>query len=286
MFFPVYIIGDSIDIIEMSKALLIGINYIGSPAELRGCINDVLNVRKLLLEIGFDDSNVAVMTEAADNADKIPTTANIVTGLQWLCANATKDSDLFLHYSGHGTTITDSGNDEEDRKDEAICPVDNGYISDDYLRGLISGLPSGCRFTAIMDCCHSGTIFDLKYVCGGNIGAKNNDLGRLNSCLLNINNNVETAADVMVLSGCKDNQYSMDATIEGKSQGALTYSFLQVVRKRVANSSNNLSIPCPQFITEVDNAIKHGKYEQIPQLSCGRSSNLALDFAPKRQKRE
>ncbi len=45
-------------------ALLVGINYIGTPNELSGCINDVIMVRKYLIEKrGYLDSNIVMMRE-------------------------------------------------------------------------------------------------------------------------------------------------------------------------------------------------------------------------------
>ena len=38
------------------KSLLIGINYFGTPHELRGCVNDANNVKKLVVSIGFPSS--------------------------------------------------------------------------------------------------------------------------------------------------------------------------------------------------------------------------------------
>jgi hypothetical protein len=53
--------------------------------------------------------------------------------------------------------------------DETICPVDfdrAGMITDDTIFNLIvAPLPSGCRLTAVMDCCHSGTGMDLPLIC-------------------------------------------------------------------------------------------------------------------------
>ena len=43
----------------IKKALLIGINYVGSEYELSGCINDVKNVRQFLTDnCKFSSSNI------------------------------------------------------------------------------------------------------------------------------------------------------------------------------------------------------------------------------------
>ena len=49
------------------KALLIGINYFGTNNELRGCINDVHNMRELLISQGFDKSNMVILTDDQRN---------------------------------------------------------------------------------------------------------------------------------------------------------------------------------------------------------------------------
>ncbi len=41
------------------KALLIGINYAGTSSALRGCINDVHNIRELLVSEGFQPKDMA-----------------------------------------------------------------------------------------------------------------------------------------------------------------------------------------------------------------------------------
>lgn len=45
--------------------------------------------------------------------------------------------------------------------DETILPSDfkqSGMIIDDEIHALlVQPLPNGCRLTAVMDCCHSGT---------------------------------------------------------------------------------------------------------------------------------
>lgn len=40
-----------------------------------------------------------------------------------------------------------------------------GVIVDDEMHAiLVHPLPAGCRLTAIMDCCHSGSALDLPYI--------------------------------------------------------------------------------------------------------------------------
>src|SRR3990172_1150399 len=113
------------------KALLIGINYIGTESELRGCINDVLNVKNFLMaEQGFKESEIRVMTEATDKKENIPIKANIIAAIAELVKDNGPESHLFLHYSGHGSWTYDRNNDEKDRRDESICPLDFRHSGD------------------------------------------------------------------------------------------------------------------------------------------------------------
>ena len=41
------------------KALLVGLNYIGTESELKGCINDVVNIKKLIMsDYGFLENEI------------------------------------------------------------------------------------------------------------------------------------------------------------------------------------------------------------------------------------
>ena len=60
-------------------ALLMGLNYRGSSAELSGCINDVLNTGNILKKIyGYKPQNILYMTD--DSVIK-PTLKNILEQL-------------------------------------------------------------------------------------------------------------------------------------------------------------------------------------------------------------
>ena len=159
------------------KALLIGINYFGQRGELRGCINDVNNIKRLITSNGFreDSAHMRILTDDSRNGSMHPTRRNIIEGMNWLVSGAQPNDSLFLHYSGHGSQTEDTDSDEVDGYDETIVPVDSksaGQIVDDEMNAiLVRQLPRGARLTAIFDSCHSATALDLPYVydCYGNI---------------------------------------------------------------------------------------------------------------------
>ncbi len=88
---------------------------------------------------------------------------------RWLIQGAKSGDSLFFHYSGHGATSKDVSpeTDEADGQDETLVPLDYqsaGMIVDDEIFDmLVAPLPKGVRLTAVMDCCHSGSVFDLPY---------------------------------------------------------------------------------------------------------------------------
>merc|ERR1712013_281397 len=152
------------------KALLIGINYFGQGGELRGCINDVNNIKNLIQTRGFSDdpSHMVILTDDQRDPQYQPTRDNIIEGMLWLVEGAQPNDSLFFHYSGHGSQSTDYDGDEVDGSDETICPVDYkdaGEIVDDEMNALlVQHLPRGARLTAIFDSCHSATALDLPFV--------------------------------------------------------------------------------------------------------------------------
>ena len=138
------------------RALLIGINHYQIPgADLRGCVNDVEDLRAALVEFhGFAKSDIDVLVD--DKATKKAMEA----GIRKLVKDSKKGDIAVLHYSGHGSNVPDDNDDEADSRDEILCPTDLDWddpLRDDWLRETLDGLRAGVSFTAIMDCCHSGT---------------------------------------------------------------------------------------------------------------------------------
>ena len=226
----------------MSKALLIGINYIGTPNQLQGCIYDVIEIKSLLIDAyGFNPNNIITLRD--DDPANSPTKARILQEIQTLLASP---GQIFLHYSGHGTQVTDTTADESDRLDECIVPCDyakSGFITDDEINALSKGLKG--RGLAIFDCCRSGTIMDLPYT-----GI--------------------TAASVegfYCFSGCQDNQDAVEdvtgfqGSNTGLPQGAMTMAFISTIR------SLNYYPTISTLYTAVLANLKAGGYSQIPQLT-------------------
>jgi hypothetical protein len=67
-------------------------------------------------------------------------------------------SDLFfLTYSGHGGQVPDVTGEEADKKDETWCLYD-GQLIDDELYAELAAFKAGVRVLVLSDSCHSGTV--------------------------------------------------------------------------------------------------------------------------------
>ncbi|KAF3911880.1 Metacaspase-1A [Arthrobotrys entomopaga] len=281
------------------KALLIGINYFTQRGQLRGCINDVKNMKQFLNErYGYAIEDMVILTDDQQNPASQPTKANILRAMHWLVKDAKPDDSLFFHYSGHGGQQKDTDGDEDDGYDETIYPVDfrtAGMIVDDEMhRIMVTPLQPGVRLTAIFDSCHSGSALDLPYLystkgvlkepnlakeaASGLLGAlsaygKKDMMGVASSLggflkkatsgnsAHEVSKRTKTSpADVIQWSGSKDVQTSADTVEGGEATGAMSYAFINALKKNGQQSYQELL-----------NSIRvelEGKYAQKPQLSC------------------
>lgn len=78
-----------------------------------------------------------------------------------------------------------------------------------------------------------------------------------------------TDADIIMFSGCKDDQTSADTSVNGEASGAMSYALIHTLKKRT-----NRSITYTELLREMREVLE-GKYTQVPQLSAGR--RLVLD---------
>jgi hypothetical protein len=173
------------------------------------------------------------------------------------------EGDLFfLSYSGHGGQVPDVNGDEDDKKDETWCLYD-GQLIDDELYAELGKFKAGVRILVLSDSCHSGTVTreaifpptttpslrpknmpdavamrtyrehqafydklqrDVARDAGKPVVDPDNALaqvavsGRLSAIA------DKFAASLILISGCQDNQTSMD----GEHNGAFTEQVLKV----------------------------------------------------------
>lgn len=153
------------------RALLVGVNYKGTSAALRGCVRDVTFVHHLLVsKFGFRTKDFVVLTDENSGISGVrkgqPTRKVILDSLKWLVADSRPGDTLWFSFSGHGSQVKDRDGDESDGFDETILPVDYkraGQIIDDELYAIVRRVARGARLTVLLDACHSGTGLDLPY---------------------------------------------------------------------------------------------------------------------------
>jgi hypothetical protein len=237
-------------------ALLIGVNRypkLSSRYQLNGCVNDVELMAGILENnFGFPHDQIAVLK------DEQATRQDILQAMDDLVEKVADDDVVVIHYSGHGSQMTDRENDEADGRDETIVPSDSGRgsqpnrdITDDeiYLR-LLPLAHTTPYVTLIFDCCHSGTITRDAF------GAQERwvepdlrPLGEMQSPELQVDLEAATEASrdlgdsnwlplaerYVLIAGCHDEESSYEHRVlqEGNvvRHGALTYFLSQELLK-------------------------------------------------------
>ena len=272
------------------KALLVGINRYRIPgADLRGCVNDVKNLRTVLTTYcGFAGKDIKTLTDYA------ATTKAMRDAVAALVKGAKKGDVLLFHYSGHGANVPDKNGDEADRRDEILCPTDLDWkdpLLDDWLRTTFNRLPAGVSFTVIMDCCHSGTNtrailppdapviprylpnpWDLMAAESGRRlrGKVKGSLRRSTPARRKKDIVVVNIPEVLV-TGCRDTQTSADAEIGGSFNGALTYNLVAAIKAARGKLTYR------ELHAGTVKRLKKGGFSQVPQLE-GRAPNLDRPF--------
>ncbi|KAK6156842.1 hypothetical protein DH2020_011090 [Rehmannia glutinosa] len=214
------------------RAVLCGITYKGHSKSLKGSINDVLYMKKLLLErFGFPGSSILVLTEEED-ISHLPTKKNIRAAMRWLVQGCQPGDSMVFHYSGHGSQVRDRDGDELDGYDESLLPVDyetEGRIIDDEINAtIVRPLPKGVKLHSIIDTCFSGTFLDLPNVCRINRdGFYKWEDHRSHAAYKGT-----SGGNAISISACDDHQNSGDTTaFTGAAVGAFTYSLVQTLKE-------------------------------------------------------
>ncbi|XP_061364696.1 metacaspase-1-like [Gastrolobium bilobum] len=216
------------------RAVLCGVSYNKRKLRLKGTINDIKNMRELLIKnFKFPNECIRVLTEQEQNANLIPTKHNILESLRWLVKDCQEGDSLVFYFSGHGSQQPDFKEDEIDGFDETLCPVDfmnEGMIVDNDINStIVWPLKNGVTLHAIIDTCHSGTILDLLYVYNHEIGIWEDNKPPSKEPIRK-----HTSGGVAIcLSACEDSQTAADSTVFGGKgmNGVLTYLFTKTIRE-------------------------------------------------------
>lgn len=253
----------------MKSALLIGIDYLNSPeAILKGCINDIITIRNMLIDAyEYESDNIIMLRD--DTADFIiPTRTNILMELNKLVKDSDNLDEIWFHYSGHGSQLRDQNSELK----EIIIPSnydEDGVIMDSEILDIIKNIK--CRIVMIFDCCHSGSICNMPW---------SFEYSDLNSSAYSRSqtNTVKIAnPNIYVFSGCRDNQTSADSfNILDQSVGAFSNAFVECLRE----SNHNIGI-MELYKNTCIYLLKNG-YSQTPLFS---SSNENPTFVIKKPNR-
>lgn len=242
-------------------AVCVGINdYPGTNNDLHGCVNDAQNWSQLLASQGYEV--VMLLDEQA-------TKLNVTTALRTALATLRFGDRLVFTYSGHGSWIPDANGDEADGRDEVIVCHDflnGGLLSDDEMYAMFQLRRFGSRVTIFSDSCFSGTLARFA-------GMGQYDKPRfmppaefLPPSQLDTARRVERVqakemprSGTVLISGCNENEYSYDAYIDGKPQGAFS---------AYAMSTFSQGITMGKWFKAIREELPSGEYPQSPQLTA------------------
>lgn len=274
------------------KALCIGINnYPGTHMDLQGCVNDATDWATTLSGRGFN-----VVTLLDDQATK----AAMVAAMGSLISKAAKNDSLVITFSGHGTYQPDTNGDEVDGLDEALCPYDlqtNGAaLIDDEIKTLFETRKAGVRIVLIADSCHSGTVNRAaraepdsdtrpRFMPMGNwlpdkLLPKNRAGKPASTVVAPVGTSPLQAAfsrmlGDLLLAGCKEgpNNFSYDARINGRPNGAFTYYALKALKTLKPEATY------ADWYKAILKYLPSASYPQVPQIVGSDAVRKGIVFA-------
>ena len=259
------------------RALIIGMNYQGTSYELKGCINDSRAFKDMLTNrFGFSD--IKLITDDT----QLVTRQTLVDGFAWLLNRTRAKDRLVFYFSGHGQQKESVDGDETDGMDEVLQCSNGEFCSDDDIwSNLITKVPEKIRLSLFFDCCHSGTMADLKhnFIYTGLDG---------NMFTTSIENSNEVPGDVTCLSACYDRELSADGYAisemvkgqdgrfqlkTGEYHGVFSYFLLKVLQECSFN------IQWSDLLKALTKYFDDSGYKQNPQFSCSNPISFYGNFS-------
>lgn len=230
---------------KKGRSLHIGLNsvdpaaYDGWSGDLVACEADARDMEALAKSRGF--AATRLLTAKATRKAVLAAIAAAAKALQ------PKDT-FFLTYSGHGGQLPDTDGEEDDGMDETWCLFD-GELLDDELYRALAAFRAGVRVLVLSDSCHSGSVVKAAFYRGAPaafrgdgdvavaappaframppaVALRTYEAHRAFYDKLQADPALSKAkaavkASVLLISGCQDNQLSMDGTFNGLFTGTL-----------------------------------------------------------------
>jgi len=249
----------------MKKAICVGINnYPGTVNDLNGCVNDANDWTKLLTSFGFQIAKI--LNEQA-------TKNNILTVFENLVNEAALGDVVVFTYSGHGTQVLDTSGDEQDGYDEALYVYDDSLLDDEF-RAILEKANKDAEIIVILDSCFSGTMTKAmveestrpRFVKTDHI-PPSTVLKKPFLAKATDENMIE-----ILISGCSDTEYSYDAFINGKWNGAMTSYATSIIKPEQTYN---------EFYSQLREKLPSTEYPQTPQLEGSEANKAKLVFTEK-----
>jgi len=258
-------------------ALLIGINYKGKKYRLKGCINDINDIKLVIKAWGYTDENIIMMHDEQKDKSLIPTGFNINQQLNMFCSKLKPGDKAIIYYSGHGTRVKSKGG----SNDCCLVPLDYekvGMIKDDTIRYYMYKIPADVNVFCAFDACNSGSVCDLKYSIYETSyrkditkKLKNYDYREWNKRqIVKFQENYsETSANIVSFSGCSDDQYSYEM---GRNS-ALTTAMLKVLK------ACGPDVKLEDLILHLRGTILVWRLKQSPGMTSGKNLDMTKSLS-------
>ena len=255
-------------------SLHIGLNSIdpnryGVDGKLAACEADADAYEEIMKSLSYDFVSKLLTKEATRKA--------VLSKLAIFSEKAVDGDLVVITYAGHGSQIEDFSGDENDELDETWVLYDGQLIDDELFENLCA-FKKGVKIVVISDSCHSGTIVRALPLVfnkdrkdspqevqrarfldtmsrGGEFESNREFYEKLKTQKPDMS---EAVASVILMTGCQDNQFSM----EGNNHGKFTETFLKVWGDGSFSGSYEefyQSIQANMPLTQIPNFISHNQ---------------------------
>lgn len=315
--------------VVQAAALHIGLNrvdpnhYAGWAGDLQACEADAHAMARIAGTRGM--ASALLLTRDA-------TRARVLAAIRKAATRLRKGDFFLLTYSGHGGQVPDLSGDEGDNYDETWCLYD-GQLIDDELYLELGRFRAGVRILVLSDSCHSGSVVKATEPADGRSKSMPAMVGqRTYAAHRSFYDRLQRAiaaaaarrqgrrvleplpvqfastrrqriaarfdATVILLSGCQDNQTSLDGEAHGAFTGALLSVWAngrftghyrrfhqEIVQRLPSSQTPNLFTlgPAGPFLAEEPFAVRARRGARITPQSAARFVERAALPAPRRR---